>query len=51
MIRFENGEAQDVWFSQHAGGAAYTYNAVEKQGKRVVGYSGNGTHATWATAG
>ncbi len=35
MIRFQHGEATAVFFSEHAFGAAYTYEAVEKIGKRV----------------
>ena len=50
-IRFENGVPQSVWFSQHASGEAFTYDAVEKQGKRVVAYSAKGTHANYGTAG
>ncbi|EEH07572.1 conserved hypothetical protein [Histoplasma capsulatum G186AR] len=51
MIRFENGEPQAVWYSQHAGGEAFTYQATEKQGLRPVGYSANGSHAVYATPG
>lgn len=51
MIRFQNGTPTYVWYSQHEDGAAYSYSAVEKHGKRVIEYSGNGTHANYATAG
>ena len=50
-IRFENGVPQSLWFSQHANGEAFTYAAVEKQGKRPVAYSAKGTHAVYGTAG
>ncbi|KAJ5692340.1 hypothetical protein N7462_001763 [Penicillium macrosclerotiorum] len=42
---------QAMWYSQHASGQAYTYEAMEKRGKRPISYSGNGTHANYATAG
>jgi len=35
MIRFQNGIPQAVWLSQHQGGQAFTYNAVQKNGLRV----------------
>lgn len=51
MIRFSNGAPQAIWYSQHASGQAFTYNAVEKQGIRPYAYSGNGTHANYVIAG
>lgn len=51
MIRFSNGTPQALWYSQHAGGEAFTYEATEKQGKRPVAYSAKGTHAVYAIAG
>ncbi|KAL4997682.1 hypothetical protein BDV10DRAFT_195023 [Aspergillus recurvatus] len=51
MIRFQNGAPQAIWYSQHSGGQAFTYDATEKQGKRPVAYSGNGTHAVYSTPG
>lgn len=51
MIRFSNGTPQAIWYSQHSSGQAFTYHAVEKKGKRPISYSGNGTHANYATAG
>ncbi|OAX79774.1 hypothetical protein ACJ72_05906 [Emergomyces africanus] len=51
MIRFENGEPQAIWYSQHAAGQAFEYQATEKQGLRPVGYSANGSHAVYATPG
>lgn len=34
-VRFEHGEPRAVYFSEHSGGEAYSYAAVEKIGKRV----------------
>lgn len=51
MIRFSNGHPQAIWYSQHASGQAFSYHAAEKKGKRPIAYSGNGTHANYATAG
>lgn len=35
MIRFSNGQPEAIWYSQHANGEAFTYGAVEKEGKRA----------------
>jgi hypothetical protein len=35
MVRFQNGEPRAIWLSQHAYGQAFTYEAVEKDGRRV----------------
>jgi hypothetical protein len=35
MVRFYKGEPKMVFFSEHAGGEAYTFDAVERFGKRV----------------
>ena len=51
MIRFKNGVPQAIWYSQHAYGEAFTYDAVEKQGVRPVAYSAKGSHANYATSG
>lgn len=51
MIRFDNGVPQALWYSQHAGGEAFTYDATEKQGKRPIAYSANGSHAVYAVPG
>ncbi|OBT49315.1 hypothetical protein VE00_00370 [Pseudogymnoascus sp. WSF 3629] len=51
MIRFHSGVPEAIWFSQHGGGQAFAYDAVEKIGKRPVGYSARGTHANYASPG
>ena len=51
MIRFQSGTPQAVWFSQHASGQAFTYQAVEKMGLRPVGYAAKGSHAVYGTTG
>ena len=35
LVRFQNGVPKAVFFSEHAYGEAYTYEALEKIGKRV----------------
>jgi hypothetical protein len=35
VVRFQHGEPKAVFFSEHSFGEAYTYDAVEKIGKRV----------------
>ncbi|KAF9701899.1 hypothetical protein EKO04_001110 [Ascochyta lentis] len=50
-VRFHNGVPKAVFFSEHAFGEAYTWDAVEKIGKRPVGFSATGTHAMYGTAG
>lgn len=37
-VRFHNGVPKAVFFSEHAAGEAYTWDAVEKIGKRVSQY-------------
>ena len=51
MIRFHHGEPKAVFFSEHNFGSAYSYEAVEKIGRRPVIYSATGTHANYATPG
>lgn len=48
MMRFENGIPRGVFFSEHEGGQAYAYEAVEKRGERPVIYSAVGSHAMYA---
>ena len=50
-VRFHNGEPKAVFFSEHNFGSAYSYDAVEKIGKRPVIYSATGSHAMYATPG
>lgn len=51
MVRFHHGKPKYVYVSEHFFGEAYTYNAIEKIGKRPVVYSAEGTHAMYATPG
>jgi len=51
MIRFKNGEPQAIWYSQHEYGEAFTYDAVNKIGKRPIGFSAKGSHANYAVSG
>ena len=30
MVRFQDGEPQAIWYSQHSNGEAFTYDAVAK---------------------
>jgi hypothetical protein len=50
-IRFQDGVPKAVFFSEHNFGSAYSYEAVEKIGKRPVIYSAYGTHAMYAVPG
>jgi hypothetical protein len=51
MIRFENGIPRGVFFSEHEGGQAYAWPAVEKRHDRPVLYSAVGSHAMYAMPG
>ncbi|KAG5952958.1 hypothetical protein E4U53_007348 [Claviceps sorghi] len=51
MIRFEHGVPRGIFFSEHEGGQAYAWDAVEKRGRRPVIYSAVGSHAMYATPG
>ncbi|OCK82001.1 hypothetical protein K432DRAFT_294212 [Lepidopterella palustris CBS 459.81] len=51
VIRFQHGKPKAVFFSEHSFGEAYSYEAVEKIGKRPVAYSAAGTHAMYGTPG
>ena len=51
MIRFKDGVPQAIWYSQHAYGEAFTYDAVEKQDGRPVAYVARGSHAVYAIPG
>lgn len=50
-VRFHHGKPKAVFFSEHNFGSSYSYEAVEKIGKRPVIYSATGTHAMYATPG
>lgn len=51
VIRFHNGVPKAVFLSEHSFGEAYTWEAIEKIGKRPVAFSATGTHAMYATSG
>ncbi|OJD32645.1 vacuolar sorting-associated protein [Diplodia corticola] len=51
VVRFHHGKPKAVFFSEHSFGEAYAWDAVEKIGKRPVGYIATGTHAMYATPG
>ncbi|KAL1961831.1 hypothetical protein VTN77DRAFT_1000 [Rasamsonia byssochlamydoides] len=51
LVRFYKGKPKALFFSAHTAGEAYSYDAVEKRGKRPVIYSAVGTHAMYATPG
>ncbi|KAI5293860.1 Vacuolar protein sorting-associated protein 62 [Ascosphaera acerosa] len=59
LVRFRHGKPESIFFSAHSAGEAYSYDAVEKIGKRTLAntvlepviYSARGTHAMYATPG
>ncbi|KAL7926204.1 hypothetical protein ACQKWADRAFT_282045 [Trichoderma austrokoningii] len=51
MVRFQNGEPRGIFFSEHEGGQAYAWSAIEKRGVRPVIYSAVGSHAMYALPG
>ena len=53
MVRFQNGTPQEVWYSQHDNGEAFTYNTTQKHadGLRPIVFSANGSHANYAING
>ncbi|KAJ5197721.1 Vacuolar protein sorting-associated protein 62 [Penicillium cinerascens] len=51
LVRFYDGQPKVLFFSAHAAGEAYRYEAVEKIGQRPVIYSAEGSHAMYATTG
>ncbi|KAI5283700.1 Vacuolar protein sorting-associated protein 62 [Ascosphaera aggregata] len=51
LVRFHHGKPKSIFFSAHSAGEAYSYDAVEKIGKRPVIYSASGTHAMYASPG
>ncbi|KAF1963602.1 vacuolar sorting-associated protein-like protein [Byssothecium circinans] len=50
-VRFQHGVPKAIFFSEHSFGEAYTWEAVEKSGKRPIGFSATGSHAMYATPG
>lgn len=57
MVRFQNGIPRAMFLSEHAGGKAYTWHAMEKRSQnhgkpaRPVIYSAVGSHAMYANPG
>lgn len=51
MVRFEHGVPRGIFFSEHEGGQAYAWEAVEKRNDRPVLYSAVGSHAMYALPG
>lgn len=51
LVRFRHGVPEAAFFSEHFFGQAYEWQALEKRGRRPVGFSGVGTHAMYAAAG
>ncbi len=51
MIRFQDGQPDAIWYSQHGNGQAFHYSTVEKKGIRPITYSAEGSHANYAVAG
>ncbi|KAK3326694.1 hypothetical protein B0H66DRAFT_471452 [Apodospora peruviana] len=57
MVRFENGSPRAMFLSEHAGGQAYAWQALEKRlpkgggPARPVIYSAVGSHAMYASPG
>ncbi|CRG84637.1 Vacuolar protein sorting-associated protein 62 [Talaromyces islandicus] len=51
MVRFYKGRPKALFLSAHTAGEAFSYEAIEKQGKRPIIYSATGTHAMYATPG
>ncbi|KAF3926109.1 hypothetical protein ABW21_db0201133 [Orbilia brochopaga] len=51
MVRFQDGKPSAVWYSQHADGQAFTFDATRKIGQRPIGYSAKGSHANYAIDG
>ena len=43
-MRFTNGIPQSIFYSEHSGGAAYKFGAVEKIGVRVRASIGSPHH-------
>ncbi|RDA85831.1 hypothetical protein CP532_5755 [Ophiocordyceps camponoti-leonardi (nom. inval.)] len=54
MVRFQHGVPRGLYLSEHEGGQAYAWSAVEKSaadGSRPVVYSALGSHAMYALPG
>ena len=52
MVRFVDGLPEYIFLSEHGGGTAFTYGAIEKtEDGRPKAYVATGTHAMYATSG
>lgn len=51
MVRFNNGIPSQIFLSQHQDGEAFTYDALEKIGKRALIFATFGSHMNFAVAG
>ncbi len=50
LVRFHNGKPKALFFSAHSGGEAYSYEAVEKIGRRVSSSSHAVSRDAWVRA-
>lgn len=50
MVRFVDGQPTHFYYSQHSGGAAYTFSAVQQIDSRPVSYVATGSHANYAVS-
>jgi hypothetical protein len=51
MVRFDHGVPRGMYLSEHEGGQAYAWSAMEKRGDRPVIFSAVGSHAMYALPG
>ncbi|KAL7945054.1 hypothetical protein V8C42DRAFT_358111 [Trichoderma barbatum] len=51
MVRYLNGIPSQIFLSQHTNGEAFSYDALQKIGKRALIYSAFGSHANYVTKG
>lgn len=51
MIRFDHGMPRGMYLSEHEGGQAYAWQALEKRNDRPVIFSAVGSHAMYALPG
>jgi hypothetical protein len=51
MIRFVDEVPQHIYLSRHAGGEAYTIDALTRVYSRPITYSASGSHANYVGSG